>query len=208
MYALAAVGTTIVQPAVAEVVYTPVKERLPINQNVQIDLNHDGMADFTFRYWSATGGIALWVQGAAQSNLVLGGRQASILDSHAVIGIHRHFSRFAYPMLGCGLSFTSNGVGFECQLPWYNVQHKYVGLEFQIDGKTHYGWARLNVIVEHPPGPLEIEATLTGYAYETIPYKRIIAGETSGPDVVTVQTGSLGDLAAGAARDTEATGVQ
>jgi hypothetical protein len=43
-----------------------------------------------------------------------------------------------------------------------------------------------------------ITATLTGYAYETIPNKPIIAGKTKGPDVITVQPGTLGHLAAGA----------
>jgi hypothetical protein len=42
---------------------------------------------------------------------------------------------------------------------------------------------------------------LTGYAYETIPNKAIIAGKIKGPDVVTVQSdtapGSLGRLALG-----------
>jgi hypothetical protein len=39
--------------------------------------------------------------------------------------------------------------------------------------------------------------TLTGYAYETIPGKPIIAGETKGPDVITMQPGSPGRLALG-----------
>jgi hypothetical protein len=39
---------------------------------------------------------------------------------------------------------------------------------------------------------------LSGYAYETIPNKAIIAGKTIGRDVITVQPGSLGHLAAGA----------
>jgi len=43
-----------------------------------------------------------------------------------------------------------------------------------------------------------ITATLTGYAYETIPNKPIIAGKTHGKDVITLQDASLGHLAAGA----------
>jgi hypothetical protein len=48
---------------------------------------------------------------------------------------------------------------------------------------THYGWARLNVKV----GKTTITATLTGYAYETIPNKPIIAGQTKGQDDATVE---------------------
>jgi len=42
-----------------------------------------------------------------------------------------------------------------------------------------------------------LKALLTGYAYETIPNKAIITGKTKGPDMITVQPGSLGALAAG-----------
>ena len=42
-----------------------------------------------------------------------------------------------------------------------------------------------------------IAATLTGYAYETIPNKPIIAGKTNGPDVITVEPTTLGSLALG-----------
>ena len=42
---------------------------------------------------------------------------------------------------------------------------------------------------------------LTGYAYETVPNKPIIAGKTKGPDVATLpmetRAGTLGHLALG-----------
>jgi hypothetical protein len=56
-------------------------------------------------------------------------------------------------------------------------------------GKVHYGWARLTNA--YP------ETTLTGYAYETIPNKQIITGKANGPDVITLEPGSLGQLALG-----------
>ena len=59
---------------------------------------------------------------------------------------------------------------------WVNVSNRYLGLKFQIKGKTHYGWARLSVQV----GFVYIDATLTGYAYETIAGKSIIAGQKKG----------------------------
>lgn len=80
--------------------------------------------------------------------------------------------------------------------PGVNVRNRYLGLSFKINGKTHYGWARLNVKLMPYHG---FTATLTGYAYETIPNKPIIAGKTTGPDIVTVQPATLGQLAAGAA---------
>jgi len=75
---------------------------------------------------------------------------------------------------------------------WINVNKRYLGLRFKIQGKYHFGWARLNVQVAN----LSITATLTGYAYETVPNKPIIAGREHGADP---ELGSLGRLARGSA---------
>jgi hypothetical protein len=47
----------------------------------------------------------------------------------------------------------------------------YLGLSFQVNGETYYGWAYLRVG--------EGTGTLLGYAYETIPGRAIKAGQTS-----------------------------
>jgi hypothetical protein len=82
--------------------------------------------------------------------------------------------------------------------PWFNdgkgVKNRYLGLKFKIKGKFHFGWARLTVETTQA----NFTAILTGYAYETIPGKPIIAGQTKGPDDTTVAPTSLGHLAAGA----------
>jgi hypothetical protein len=64
---------------------------------------------------------------------------------------------------------------------WIDVKNRYLGLKFYIHGKIHYGWARLSVsFTEFHQG--RIKAILTGYAYETIPDKAIVAGQTKGPE--------------------------
>jgi len=76
---------------------------------------------------------------------------------------------------------------------------RYLGLRFSIKGKIHYGWARLNVKVAEG-SDFDITATLTGYAYETIPNKPIVAGKIKGTDVIeAVEPASLGHLAQGSA---------
>jgi hypothetical protein len=76
-------------------------------------------------------------------------------------------------------------------------------LQFLIEGKVHFGWARLNVSCRGT----DVFAILTGYAYETIPGKSIIAGATKGPDdaaptasftMPTPEPVTLGALAMGA----------
>jgi hypothetical protein len=72
-----------------------------------------------------------------------------------------------------------------------------LGLKFVIHGKVHYGWARFSVTLGHHRQYDDVSGTLTGYAYETIPNKPIIAGQITGPDVITVQPETLGELAHG-----------
>lgn len=56
---------------------------------------------------------------------------------------------------------------------WKDVgNNRFLGVKFLIDGKTHYGWIRLSLNIDPRIGV----ATITGYAYETVPNKRIQAG--------------------------------
>jgi hypothetical protein len=84
----------------------------------------------------------------------------------------------------------------------------YLALKFTASDGVHYGWARITVKADF----LTITATLTGYAYETVPNRRIITGLTHGtfdlsevdPAAVRDSSGpaTLGQLALGAATST------
>jgi hypothetical protein len=85
---------------------------------------------------------------------------------------------------------------------WMYTKHRYVGLQFTIKGEIHYGWVRVEVSRTPKSRHINsISATLTGYAYETVPNKPIITGKTEGPDVIRLSGDtiprSLGRLAAG-----------
>ena len=88
----------------------------------------------------------------------------------------------------------SDTVFYKCYGQWYNVTNRYLGMKFKIHGKTHYGWARLNVFFHG----FTLTGTITGYAYETIANKGIIAGKTKGEDGSAAEPPSLGHLARGA----------
>jgi hypothetical protein len=79
--------------------------------------------------------------------------------------------------------------------PWYNTKDRYLGFAFVIDGKEHFGWARITV---HPLP--EVNNDVLGYAYETIPGKPIVAGDQGPARKVSTQSGTLGALAVGAAK--------
>jgi hypothetical protein len=89
--------------------------------------------------------------------------------------------------------------------PWMNdgkgVKNAYLGIKFEIDGEFHFGWARLTVATLQKKDNPSFTVTLTGYAYETVAGQGIVAGQTSGPDLVDPPSDSpprtLGDLAVG-----------
>jgi hypothetical protein len=224
MYALAAsaagVGVlALVQPTEAKIVYTPAHRHILFHHPLGLDLNRDGIVDFRIsrhRFYDTQSAYATAVsaEGASQQNNVAGlpgftynsnyYASAYALRGGRQIGPKLHFPR---PSPSNGLMGVKWGLGggiYKCFRPWNNVKNRYLGLQFAIKGKIHYGWARLNEFCNPSGGPgTGAEALLTGYAYETIPNKPIVAGRTKGPDVITVESGSLGRLARGSAGRSE-----
>jgi hypothetical protein len=86
-------------------------------------------------------------------------------------------------------TFTGNG-------PWMGNKTRYLGLKFFINGKAHYGWARVKV-AQAIDGSPRLSATITGYAYETVANKAITTGKEKGPDAASIQPATLGHLARG-----------
>ena len=213
LYALAAgaagVGVlALAQPAHARIVYTRAHQKLPVNQDFFLDLNHEGTNDFVFRIATFTlrgtftnGPYAeLTVANAPQTHssgngIVRNGSCAAALSAGARIGPQAQLTNGA-PM---GIVQVISGkAAYHC--PWADsgksVDNRYLGVKFTIKGRFHYGWARFNVRIYSNPAPTA-KAVLTGYAYETIPNKPIIAGKTHGSDAI-VEPGTLGHLARGA----------
>jgi hypothetical protein len=191
----------------AEVVYTPAHIKIPVSdtQTVPLDLNHDGKTDFSFANRSyigryGYGRFALTIIAGNSRNQIWGkggsvsARFASALPAGRTIGAEKSYfqgGKVAQMASVLGYSFQSRTQG---QFPY--ARGRYLGMQFVIEGKIHFGWARLNVpSISHQHG---ITAVVTGYAYETIPGKPIITGKTKGPDVVTLQPATLGHLATGA----------
>jgi hypothetical protein len=188
----------LVQPSEARILYTKAHRVIGFDSDYKLDLNHDGKADFIIyhnAHVSDSGHASSLSVSAASSALkneaegTVGGRSllAAALERGARIPKNR-FSHRALMAYACTAIFCTK---YDYNRgKWINVTNRYLGLKFRIHGKTHYGWARLTVQVQYPA---TIAATLTGYAYETIPNKPIKAGQTHDRDETT-----LGHLATGA----------
>ncbi len=179
MYALAASAAgvsllALAQPSEARIVYTKAHQVIGINGVYPLDLNHDGIVDFLIEDTP----VGQLLAQPAVGNAVEGIKYvADALKKGAGIGPCQRFSGNIYPGMIMACIYSSEG-SFWLGGPWVNVTNRYLGLRFQINGKNHYGWARLSTQAEG----LQITATLTGYAYETIVNKEIVAGQTSGDD--------------------------
>jgi len=170
------------QPAEAKIIYTPAHKIVRTNHAVPIDLNHDGIHDFDVfnrthnsttpfgTYLAAEpliSGNQMWVQ---RTNRGFANYAAALRPGVRVGADKTRFQGGRDEMAFWSLTALGTVSGG----PWKNVKSRYLGLKFVIKGKTHYGWARLNVSI----ATQSVNAILTGYAYETVPNEPIVAGKT------------------------------
>jgi hypothetical protein len=210
-YALAAGATgvgllALAEPAEAKIVYTPAHTVIGNGASYLIDFNHDGTTDLTIRnipgqYCTFDGSchpIESLAALSPKSNQVVHNIYGAVAMKPGMnVGPTDTFHAGAQRMVW---SFGTYAWG-----SWINVKNRYLGVQLKINGKTHYGWVRLSVQVQ---SPMQVTATLTGYAFETDVNKPIVAGKTSGDDAdpeasssmpgTARQSASLGVLALGA----------
>jgi hypothetical protein len=187
-------------PAQARIVFTPAHIKITPNHKLAIDLNHDGIKDFELIDTPAGSSEFLSIRPLQARNAVA----LANADCNPSVGVGAFKAGVA---IGKGQSFANNvycmaqyiGADGGSLGPWAGgVAHRYVGARFVIKGQQHFGWIRLSV------SKAPFVAHLTGYAYETVPNKPIIAGKTKGPEEMSAtpstldrQPASLGVLAMG-----------
>lgn len=214
LYALAASAAgagilSLTPTAEARIVYTPAHIRISPHHMVPLDLSHDGKADFTLDDTLYTTTASFFRSGRLS---VHPQNMNRAWGHHTNKGLHYASALAAGVKVGASGAFApgslslayahKEGSSSSCEGKWDNVQKRYLGLKFTLHGKTHFGWARLNVSCTG----YKISAVLTGYAYETIPNRPILTGRTKGPASSTppgpgtsVAPATLGALASGSA---------
>jgi hypothetical protein len=179
--------------AEAEVVYTPAHRTIVSGSH--LDLNNDGIPDYTFHSNFYICGTCAYLDVLApKPNKLM--NYAQPLAAGVTVGPADNFQGGRDEMvIWCSCSGNPGTGG-----PWVGIQNEYMGFEFNIKGTMHFGWARFSVTSK---GTI----TLTGFAYETVALKPIVTGDTGdaetvdhlGPAAATeLPSSGLGHLALGA----------
>jgi len=153
-----------------------------------LDLNNDGTIDFNIntgcvvsKYDGGNGtyccinGFSNWVSiGPAGDDGIPLGSAAAVMPGSEISS------------LSAGSGGVLRSVSRNCQLDilggctpispgdWPNSTDRYLGLKIILNGQTHYGWARLSVIVDEGKASFKIKDC----AYESTPGGPINAGDT------------------------------
>ncbi len=198
MYSTAAVAAgvsllALTPPAEAKVVITT-HINIPINGNVLIDLNHDGIADLSFvrDAYPALGAFFTYISARALHG---GGvvQQtptgfASIFLRSAKIGPSDHFAPYGLLARRGGEAYSpvsTSGL-------WGGGQpNRFLGVKFLIKGTTHYGWVRITV-KNSKNVSIPLTGTITEYGYETIANKAVLAGLPSNAISTTEESAGIG----------------
>jgi hypothetical protein len=185
LYVLAAGATLAGAPAAqAKIVFTPSQAVVAYsvcntNATLQIDLNNDGTNDFTLygnTFCFSGSGISIFdsslnVTGSVGSNVILGintptGRDAAALKRGAPIRSDANFSNKGLMELRTYAELAPSNYTFGSFL---GITNRFLGVRFLINGETYYGWIGFRSTGEG-------NATLAGWAYETVPNTPILAG--------------------------------
>jgi hypothetical protein len=180
--------------AQVKVVFTPSNATVNSSEKLEIDLNNDGVTDFVLGVREdnfghaqnqfargalppgCSGGASMYAEGANPSNGLEEGPNNGYLA--ALINGRK---------IGRGVIFKGSGLmaaNFYTQScrtfrrgSFADTTQRFLGARFVINGQVHFGWIGFRSVTVGTFGP---NATLCGWAYETVPNKPIIAGSGEG----------------------------
>lgn len=191
--AAAVTGVVAVSDADAQIAYWDVNPDSTFSTNgdtYNIDLNFDAITDFQIQLQkngSAPNFTNTVRVNAQASNRFMTSGSAAALSSNAIIngtqgwtggnGTMASYSMYTSTYTfttytsSTTYTYTSTFTNTNSNGNWLGATDKYLGLEFQILGQTHYGWAKLSV------GSQAEFFTIKEFAYHTTPLTAINAGD-------------------------------
>ena len=160
------------------IVYTDIEpDFVSDEQNTvyDLDLNNDGIVDYTLNLFDDYPNDWLLINSPNNINGIISvtpwyantvpldnGREIYILDWFIYGQTYENWGVFT----------TGNCFAGEpsCSYDWKDKNDKFLGLRFLINGKTHYGWARIDVTSA-------TQWIIKDYAYNATPNMPILAGQ-------------------------------
>lgn len=184
---MAVLALAVVLPAQAQIVYTQVNISIPVGESYNIDLNGDGVIDFTLKSkflqgYCVNGDEFVW------SLTVIPANGDDVMTMAGQIGSDYAAALPYGTPVNSGQSFNPNDAilselywgacGIGTLGEWLNLPDRYLGLQFRApDGTTHYAWAKLSTVAYvDERGHLHASTLLSGFAYQTSPDVGIAAG--------------------------------
>lgn len=183
--------------ASAQIIYTDVNpdttvacSSAPCSHSNTIDLNNDGIADYTIAiYYNILNCFPsgtyskkyVSVNSTGSNNLML-----TMMNLNDKIGNNLVFNTTSGSLrsINFSLHYCAGSSG-----SWTSATDHYLGVRMVVGSNVYYGWIRLNVSVSSS----SLFYTIKDYAYNSIPNQPILAGETSciAPTVTIAKSGSL-----------------
>ena len=192
----------------AQIIYTDVNPDSVLNWAdgshwyYKLDLNNDGIADFLFQggYPINTCDHGIDIVALGNNNSVLLANPSAFQERSVIplssgdiisgsdtlvnyfqvgwknFGTFQQFN-YTYTYASGGVCWTLGFTGL-----WFDVSDKYVGLRFKLGSQIYYGWARLSISFA--------QLTVKDYAYESVPFVPIIAGQAYPTQVNSSSTAS------------------
>ena len=140
-------------------------------ESIELDLNHDGTIDYQINNYHTIRELYVITYGINETTTTWIGSLGDIIDDTRV---------FFEENGSLGYWDDINRIG-----PWVG-ESGYMGLRFESDNGTHYGWLHMTV------GPQNY-MTVHDWAYETTPDEGIVAGAIPEPSSgALLMIGSLG----------------
>ena len=183
IYASLIIAILFIENANSQIIYTNVNPDQTCTSlcSYSIDLNNDGIIDFTLHHVVSNGPCLCG--GYAVSNSVY----ITLNSGNAVVSNGSPLAlNFGYPIdnsntFSTSINQTLAGTGQSCiggchGVPrgiWSGVTNHYLGLRLQIGSNSFYGWANLDV------GSSGSNFTIKEYAYNSTPNQSILAGQTT-----------------------------
>lgn len=170
-----------------------------------LDLDNNGILDFTF----GAGISSVGVRGEGNNQTLIypspppniGGSVESIEEGFEIgpdSGASEELDWYGSdPFFSNIITCLDGSAGYTCigrflipgEFPPIMGQRAYIGVEFDIDGATHYGWIDISV-ANLAPG-----AVIYGWGYETTPGLPILAGAVPEPStILLISAGTFGLL--------------